>query len=167
MPYNGWRTYQGSRARSAPRGGAVSKFAFAALVAALTALWPASVAAGKIKHVLVIYANDRLLPAVIEGDSGIREALAESDPSAVVNGLLIDARVFKFIVQREFVRSDFPQAGRNAHRIDRAIIAELLRVSLLPWERHEDAARWMAQNSFRGELPRGEEPGSMQSLAFP
>ena len=56
---------------------------------------------------------------------------------------LIDARVFKFIAQREFVRSDFPQAGRNAHRIDRAIIAELLRVSLLSWERHEDAARWM------------------------
>jgi hypothetical protein len=55
----------------------------------------------------------------------------------------IDARVFKFIAQREFVRSDFPQAGRNAHRIDRAIIAELLRVSLLPWERHEDAVRWM------------------------
>ena len=55
----------------------------------------------------------------------------------------IDARVFKFIAQREFVRSDFSQAGRNAHRIDRAIIAELLRVSLLPWERHEDAARWM------------------------
>ena len=31
----------------------------------------------------------------------------------------------------------------NAHRIDRAIIAELLRVSLLPWEQHEGAARWM------------------------
>jgi signal transduction histidine kinase len=90
MPYNGWHTYQGSRARSAPRGGAVSKFAFAALVAALTALWPASVAAGKIKHVLLIYANDRLLPAVIEGDSGIREALAESDPSAVVNAEFLD-----------------------------------------------------------------------------
>ncbi len=56
---------------------------------------------------------------------------------------LIDARVFKFIAQREFVRSDFPQAGRNAHRIDRAIIAELLQVSLLSWERHEEAARWM------------------------
>jgi CRISPR/Cas system-associated endonuclease Cas1 len=56
---------------------------------------------------------------------------------------LVDARVFKFIASREFVRSDFPQAGRNAHRIERAIIAELLRVSLLPWERHEDAARWM------------------------
>jgi len=53
---------------------------------------------------------------------------------------LIDARVFKFIASREFRRSDFPQAGRNAHRLDRAIIAELLRVSLLPWERHEDAA---------------------------
>ena len=37
---------------------------------------------------------------------------------------LSDARVFKFIAQREFVRSDFPQAGRNAHRVDRAIIAE-------------------------------------------
>jgi hypothetical protein len=56
---------------------------------------------------------------------------------------LIDARVFKFIAQREFVRSDFPQTGRNAHRIDRATIAELLRVSLLSWERHEEAARWM------------------------
>ena len=30
---------------------------------------------------------------------------------------LIDALVFKFIAQREFTRSDFPQAGRNAHRI--------------------------------------------------
>jgi CRISPR/Cas system-associated endonuclease Cas1 len=55
----------------------------------------------------------------------------------------IDNRVFKFIASREFRRSDFPQAGRNAHRLDRAILAELLRVSLLPWERHEDAARWM------------------------
>jgi hypothetical protein len=56
---------------------------------------------------------------------------------------LIDARVFKFIASREFRRSDVPQAGRNAHRLDRAIIAELLRFSLLPWERHEDVVRWM------------------------
>lgn len=42
----------------------------------------------------------------------------------------IGAWVFKFIPLREFRRSDFPQAGRNAHRIDRAIIAQLLRVSL-------------------------------------
>ena len=57
----------------------------------------------------------------------------------------IDARVFKFIASREFARSDFPQAGRNAHRIARAIIAELLRNVILPWERIEGAARWMAQ----------------------
>jgi len=44
-----------------------------------------AIAAGKIKHILVIYAADRLLPAVIEDDIGIREALAKSDPSAVVN----------------------------------------------------------------------------------
>jgi CRISPR/Cas system-associated endonuclease Cas1 len=56
----------------------------------------------------------------------------------------IDARVFKFIAQREFVRSDFPQAGWNAHRIDRAIIAELLRNTILPWLRIDAAARWMA-----------------------
>ena len=57
----------------------------------------------------------------------------------------IDARVFKFIATREFRRSDFPQAGRNAHRIDRAIIAELLRNAILPWLRIDAAARWMAE----------------------
>jgi CRISP-associated protein Cas1 len=74
---------------------------------------------------------------------------------------LIDARVFKFIAQREFVRSDFPQAGRNAHRIDRTIIAELLRASLLSWERHEAAARWMAQTVSRA----GPKP--MGTLSYP
>jgi hypothetical protein len=38
-----------------------------------------------------------------------------------------------------------PQAGRNAHRINRAIIAELLREALLPWQEIEGAARWMAR----------------------
>ena len=57
----------------------------------------------------------------------------------------IDARVFKFIASREFGRSDFPQAGRNAHRIDPAIIRELLREALLPWEGIEGAARWMGE----------------------
>jgi CRISP-associated protein Cas1 len=66
----------------------------------------------------------------------------------------IDARVFKFISSREFGRSDFPQAGRNAHRIDRAIIAELLRNAILPWERIEGAARWMARTIADGaKLP--------------
>jgi CRISPR-associated protein Cas1 len=62
----------------------------------------------------------------------------------------IDARVFKFIASREFGRSDFPQAGRNAHRIDRAIIAELLREALLPWKGIEGAARWMARTIADG-----------------
>jgi CRISPR/Cas system-associated endonuclease Cas1 len=57
----------------------------------------------------------------------------------------IDARVFKFIESREFGRSDFPQAGRNAHRLDRSIIAELLRNAILPGLRIDAAARWMAQ----------------------
>ena len=56
---------------------------------------------------------------------------------------LIDARVFKFIASARIRPVGLSASGRNAHRIDRAIIAELLRVSLLPWERHEDAARWM------------------------
>jgi CRISPR associated protein Cas1 len=62
----------------------------------------------------------------------------------------IDARVFKFIASREFARSDFPQAGRNAHRLDRAIIAELLREALLPMEGIEGAARWMARTIADG-----------------
>src|ERR1700722_5840872 len=49
----------------------------------------------------------------------------------------IDAKVFRFIASREFRRSDFPQAGRSAHRIARAIIAELLRNVVLPWDRIE------------------------------
>jgi hypothetical protein len=62
----------------------------------------------------------------------------------------IDARVFKFIASREFARSDFPQAGRNTHRLDRRIIAELLRDVILPWRRIEDAAQWMAQAITQG-----------------
>jgi len=54
------------------------------------AFGPPAAAAGNIKHVLVIYANDRLLPANIEGDGGLREALAESDPSVVVNDEFLD-----------------------------------------------------------------------------
>jgi hypothetical protein len=57
----------------------------------------------------------------------------------------IDARVFKFIASREFGRSDFPQAGRNAHRLNRALIAELLRNAILPWLRINAAARWVAE----------------------
>ena len=54
------------------------------------ALGPAPIAAEKIKHVLVVYTSDRLLPATIESDAGLREAIAESDPSAVVSAEFLD-----------------------------------------------------------------------------
>ena len=56
----------------------------------------------------------------------------------------IDARVFAFIAAREFRRADFPQTGRNTHRLDRAIVAALLREAGLPWPEIEGAARWLA-----------------------
>ena len=51
-------------------------------------------AAGNIEHVLLIYGNDRMLPASIEADSGFRETLAESDPSAAVNAEYLDIPEF-------------------------------------------------------------------------
>ncbi len=63
----------------------VRQVVLACIFVGFAAFGPPAIAAGKIKHVLVIYAADRLLPAVIEDDIGIREALAKSDPSAVVN----------------------------------------------------------------------------------
>jgi hypothetical protein len=54
------------------------------------AFGPPAATAGKIKHVLVIYGTDRLLPANIEADAGFREALAESDPSTVVSAEYLD-----------------------------------------------------------------------------
>ena len=63
----------------------VRQVVLACVLMSFAAFGPPAAAAGKIKHVLVIYASDRLLPANIEADIGIREALAESDPSAVVS----------------------------------------------------------------------------------
>jgi len=63
----------------------VTQVILACVFVGFAAFGPPAAAAGSIKHVLVIYAADRLLPAVIEDDIGIREALAKSDPSAVVN----------------------------------------------------------------------------------
>jgi hypothetical protein len=64
----------------------------------------------------------------------------------------IDARVFAFIAGREFGRSDFPQTGANAHRIDRSAIAALLREAALPWDEIERAARWMAETIEAGAM---------------
>ena len=94
MPYSALHAYDCIRARSKRRAGAVWQFAFAALVVGFAAFGPPAAAAGKIKHVLVIYANDRLLPANIEVDGGLREALAELDPSAVVSDEFLDVPGF-------------------------------------------------------------------------
>jgi hypothetical protein len=68
----------------------VRQLVIASVLVSLASFGPPAIAAEKIKHVLVIYTNDRLLPANIEGDAGLREALAESDPSAVVNDEFLD-----------------------------------------------------------------------------
>ena len=94
MPYSWLHPYDCSRARSQRRGGAVWQFAFAALVFGFAAVGPLAAADGKIKHVLVIYANDRLLPVNIEVDASFREALAESNPSAVVSDEFLGAPGF-------------------------------------------------------------------------
>lgn len=95
MPYGWLHAYLGRRARSVPRGGAAWQFAFAALVVCLGALGSPSIAAGNIRHVLLIYGYDRMLPGNIELDSGFREALAKSDPSAVVNAEYLDIPGFE------------------------------------------------------------------------
>jgi signal transduction histidine kinase len=75
-----------------PECGRTVVFAIALLgIATLGA--PAS-AATKIKHVLIIYANDRLLPATVEGDIGIREGVAESDPTALLSDEFLDIPIF-------------------------------------------------------------------------
>ena len=90
MPCGHLHVHDGSQGCARRRGGAVSQFAFAALVVGLAAFGPPAIAAGEIKHVLVIYSNDRLEPANVEVDSGFREALAESDPSALVDAEFLD-----------------------------------------------------------------------------
>lgn len=67
---------------------------FACMLVGLAAAGPSAIVAGSIKHVLLIYGNDRMLPAGIEADSGFRETLAASDPSAVVNAEYLEIPEF-------------------------------------------------------------------------
>ena len=55
----------------------------------------------------------------------------------------INANVFRFIGDREFSRADFPASGVKTHRIDRPVIAELLKRCLLPDRDILDAASWL------------------------
>ena len=49
---------------------------FASLWIALSLVQTVSAAPGETHYVMVLYSNDRLLPANVEGDLGLREAVA-------------------------------------------------------------------------------------------
>jgi signal transduction histidine kinase len=70
------------------------KVVFASLFLCLATFGAPAYAATKIKHVLIIYTNNRLLPATVEGDIGIRDGVSESDPTAVVSDEFLDIPVF-------------------------------------------------------------------------
>ncbi len=56
----------------------------------------------------------------------------------------IDAKVFVFIAEHEFARSDFPQSGYNVHRLSRDVTQLLLHNASLPAREIGEAAEWMA-----------------------
>jgi CRISPR-associated endonuclease Cas1 len=55
----------------------------------------------------------------------------------------IDAKVFEFIAQHEFARSDFPQSGCNVHRLSRDVTQLLLHHASLPAREIREAAEGM------------------------
>ena len=93
-----WRCLWQASPRDMPRPGKrparERAFVFACALLGLATFGPPASAATEIKHVLIIYANDRLLPATVEVDIGIRDGVAESDPTAVVSDEFLDIPVF-------------------------------------------------------------------------
>jgi len=61
----------------------------------------------------------------------------------------IDAKVFEFLAEREFARSDFPQSGYNVHRLSRDVTQLLLHSASLPSREIDDAADWMVRTIGR------------------
>jgi CRISPR-associated endonuclease Cas1 len=61
----------------------------------------------------------------------------------------IDAKVFKFVAEHEFARSDFPQSGHNVHRLSRDVTQLLLHKASLPSCEIEEAAEWMVRTIVR------------------
>ena len=57
----------------------------------------------------------------------------------------IDARVFAFAREREFGRSDFPQAALNVFRLSRELTQLMLHCVMLPRGDVDEAADWMAR----------------------
>jgi CRISPR-associated endonuclease Cas1 len=61
----------------------------------------------------------------------------------------IDAKVFAFVAEHEFARSDFPQSGYNVHRLSRDVTHLLLHSASLPAREIGDAADWMVRTIVR------------------
>ena len=80
----------------------------------------------------------------------------------------IDARVFGYIAQREFARSDFPQTGAATFRLARPIIADMLSQCSLPECDVSDAADFMLRvierysggerRLFKADMRRKKDP---------
>ena len=68
----------------------------------------------------------------------------------------IDAKVFEFVAEHEFARSDFPQSGYNVHRLSRDVTQLLLHKASLPAREIEGAAEWIA-NVILEIVYRGRE----------
>ena len=61
----------------------------------------------------------------------------------------IDAKVFEFVTEHEFARSDFPQSGYNVHRLSRDVTQLLLHRASLSSREIEEAADWMVMTIRR------------------
>jgi CRISP-associated protein Cas1 len=61
----------------------------------------------------------------------------------------IDAKIFDFLAEHEFARSDFPQSGYNVHRLSRDVTQLLLHHASLPARNIDDAADWMVRTIRR------------------
>ncbi len=61
----------------------------------------------------------------------------------------IDAKVFEFVAEHEFARSDFPQSGYNVHRLSRDVTQLLLHHASLSAREIEEAAEWLVRTIRR------------------
>jgi CRISPR/Cas system-associated endonuclease Cas1 len=75
-------------------------------------------------------------------NSLVRDAIEPMRPA-------IDAKVFEFVAEHEFARSDFPQSGYNAHRLSRDVTQVLLPAASVPARDVDDAADWMVRSIRR------------------
>jgi hypothetical protein len=61
----------------------------------------------------------------------------------------IDAKVFEFIAEYEFARSDFPQTRYHVHRLARDVTQLLMHSASLPSRDIDDAADWMVKTIMK------------------